>query len=57
MFLSRSDEAVDRFTAAVPLGRPGQPSEVSAAVTFLLSDEASYINGAEIIVDGGMLTR
>jgi 3alpha(or 20beta)-hydroxysteroid dehydrogenase len=57
MFLSRSDEAVGRFTAAVPLGRPGHPSEVSAAVTFLLSDEASYINGAEIIVDGGMLTR
>ena len=57
MFLSRGDEAVDRFTAAIPLGRPGHPSEVSAAVTFLLSDEASYINGAEIIVDGGMLTR
>lgn len=40
--------------ASVPLGRWGAPSEVSSAIAFLLSDEASYLTGAEIGVDGGL---
>jgi NAD(P)-dependent dehydrogenase (short-subunit alcohol dehydrogenase family) len=36
-----------------PLGRQGSADEVAAAVMFLLSDEASYVNGADLIVDGG----
>jgi NAD(P)-dependent dehydrogenase (short-subunit alcohol dehydrogenase family) len=36
-----------------PAGRIGQPREVAAAVAFLLSDEASFINGAILPVDGG----
>jgi len=38
----------------VPIGRLGQPSEVAKAVTFLASDDSSFINGAEIFVDGGI---
>ncbi|OPC82974.1 3-alpha-hydroxysteroid dehydrogenase [Embleya scabrispora] len=39
-----------------PMGRVGEPSEIGAAVAFLLSDAASYVTGAELAVDGGWTT-
>jgi NAD(P)-dependent dehydrogenase (short-subunit alcohol dehydrogenase family) len=42
------------IAARVPLGRIGQPEEIAGAVAFLASDDASYITGIELNVDGGM---
>jgi len=51
-------EAVDEFAkaliATIPMKRFGQPEEVAATVAFLASQDASYITGVEINVDGGM---
>ena len=48
-------EAMDAMLQGVPLKRIGRPEEVSAAVVFLASEEASYITGATLYVDGGWL--
>jgi NAD(P)-dependent dehydrogenase (short-subunit alcohol dehydrogenase family) len=51
----RRDPGIEEhLNAATPLGRGAQPSEVAEAAAWLLSDRASYVNGAVLAVDGGM---
>jgi NAD(P)-dependent dehydrogenase (short-subunit alcohol dehydrogenase family) len=45
---------LDMLAAQVPLGRVGEPDEIARAAVFLASDDASFINGAELFVDGGL---
>jgi NAD(P)-dependent dehydrogenase (short-subunit alcohol dehydrogenase family) len=44
---------MSRMVALTPLGRMGRPEELAAVVRFLVSDQASFINGTDILVDGG----
>lgn len=51
------DEEKRRLGEAIPMGRIAQPSEIAAAAVFLASDDASFITGVSIPVDGGFLAR
>ena len=53
----RGDANREALVQAVPMGREGQPIEVANAVLFLASDEASYITGTELLVDGGFTAK
>jgi len=50
----QAEQAAAQFASQIPMGRRGNPEEVAAAVTFLASDESSYITGIDLAVDGGM---
>ena len=49
-----SDAVITQMTAGIPAGRPGTPDEVAAAVAWVVSDDASYLHGALIPIDGGI---
>jgi NAD(P)-dependent dehydrogenase (short-subunit alcohol dehydrogenase family) len=55
--LDPASEARHFYESRIPLGRIGQPEEIAGAVAFLLSDDASYITSAELLVDGGFITN
>ena len=40
--------------AEIPLARVGAPSDIAPTIVFLMTDDASYYNGAEIVIDGGL---
>ncbi|QPH52458.1 SDR family NAD(P)-dependent oxidoreductase [Pontivivens ytuae] len=48
------EDKLGRFVARIPLGRAAQPEEVAAAIAFLASDDARFISGAMLPVDGGL---
>jgi NAD(P)-dependent dehydrogenase (short-subunit alcohol dehydrogenase family) len=56
--LGMTQEQVDQFVQSsignIPLGRPGTTDEIAKAVSFLASDDSSYVNGIELFVDGGL---
>jgi glucose 1-dehydrogenase len=49
-------EALRHVEAEIPLGRLGQPEEIAAAVVWAASEEAAYVTGTTLVVDGGMST-
>lgn len=51
------DRLIEFITERTPMSRPGQPAEVADVVLFLASDEASYVTGDEILVDGGFTAQ
>jgi NAD(P)-dependent dehydrogenase (short-subunit alcohol dehydrogenase family) len=56
--LGMTQEQVDQFVQSsipnIPLGRPGTTDEIAKAVSFLVSDDSSYVTGIELFVDGGL---
>ena len=46
---------IDQMAASIPLGRLGRPEDVAYAMLFLASDEAAWITGTTIVVDGGQI--
>lgn len=53
IFDNQPTSFVSRYEAKVPMGRMGNPDDIAPAVSFMLSDEAKYITGQNLIVDGG----
>ena len=52
-----SEETIQDYTSLIPLNRYGRVEEVASAFAFLASDEASFITGTELVVDGGQTCR
>ena len=54
--MSTDDSAreAEFFSSVVPLGRWGEPEELAKAVLFLASEDSSYVNAVELMVDGGL---
>jgi 3-oxoacyl-[acyl-carrier protein] reductase len=54
MIASLGEQRVDQLLSMVPLGRRASPADVAGAVSYLASDDAAYVTGVVLPVDGGM---
>ena len=52
--LARDPQVFDKLARWYPVGRVGQPDDIAAAVAFIAADEAAFVNGANLVVDGGL---
>jgi NAD(P)-dependent dehydrogenase (short-subunit alcohol dehydrogenase family) len=48
-----TDEIKAQFESLIPRGEMGRPEEIASVALFLASDDSSYVNGMELVVDGG----
>ena len=48
-----TDELKAQFASLIPPGKMGRPEEIASVALFLASDDSSYVNGQELVVDGG----
>jgi NAD(P)-dependent dehydrogenase (short-subunit alcohol dehydrogenase family) len=55
IFYENDPSLLSQFLASIPLGALGKPYDIASAVAFLASDEAAYLTGTDVLVDGGML--
>lgn len=54
VFSGQNDTFVQKYSARTMMGRMGEPHEIADAVTYLVSDRASYVTGQNLVVDGGL---
>lgn len=54
---AQDEDVTAAVVAATPMGRVGRPEEVAAGVLFLASDDASFVTGLELVIDGGYLAQ
>jgi NAD(P)-dependent dehydrogenase (short-subunit alcohol dehydrogenase family) len=52
--LARDPDVFEKLARWYPVGRVGKPTDIAAAIAFLASDEAAFVNGANLVVDGGL---
>ena len=48
------EETAAEYERAIPLGRPSEPEEIASVIAFLASDDASYVHGHNLVIDGGL---